>query len=617
MMRAMRRSAKYLMGVLALAFVAWLALDYSGLVGQRTGSVGDVVAKVNGTEIRLQTFNDALRAAQEQRRAAGQQLPYTLEAQRELEDAVFEQLVQQALLQQEYERRGIRVTDEEIRQAARTMPPPEVMEAEIFQTEGEFDISKYQTYLSSVADPQFRLALEQRYRDELPQIKLYRQLVSGVYVSDAELWQRYRDRHDSVTARLVRIVPQTVVADASVPVTDQEIEAYYREHRDEFRQAARAYLSYVAITWEVTADDSAAASERAREIRQSLLEGADFAAVARRESADSASRRGGGDLGWVVRGRTIEAFDSALFALRPGTISEIVTTPFGHHIIRVDSTAGDSVRAHHVLIRIGLAEERLRRFEALADSLDRMAAEQTDPEALDSAATVLDLPVHRVEVEEGRRSVLPQGPVPDAGIWAFGALRGETSHVIEAPNGFYVFRLDSLQAEGVPPLAQIRDQVAPRVRLEKKWEAARRVAAALRDRLTAGASLEAAAQAEGLTVSTAGPFTRIDPAPQLYGEPEVVGAAFGLRVGEVAGPIETDVAVYFVQLTSRHLADRAAWEAQKAVQRQRILQQLRQQRITATLQALRAGADVVDRRREIERAQRELANREPVGPLGF
>lgn len=617
MMRAMRRSAKYLMFILALAFVAWLALDYSGLVGQRTGSVGDVVAKVNGTEIRLQTFNEAVRQAQEQRRAAGQPLPYTLEAQEELRDLVFEQLVQQVLLRQEYERRGISVSAEEIREAARTMPLPELMEAEIFQTEGQFDLTKYQTYLTSVADEPFRLALEQRYRDELPMIELYRQLASGVHVSDSELWQRYRDRHDSVSVRLLRIRPQAVVSDASVPVTDQELEAHYRQHREAFTQPARAYLSYVAINWQVTPDDSAASLERAREVRQSLLDGADFAAVARRESADSTSRREGGDLGWLQRGRTVEPFDRALFDLRPGAISEVVTTPFGYHIVRVDTAAADSVKARHILIPIGLADERLRRVEARADSLDRLAAEQTDGAVLDDAAAALGLELGTLSVAEGGRAMTPAGPVPDASIWAFTARPGETSHVVEAPNGFYVFRLDSLRAEGVPPLAAVANDVTRAVQLEKKREAAREVAAAVRDRLQAGASLEEAAAAEGLTTVATEPFTRVDPPPQLFSEPQVIGAAFGLGVGETAGPIETDGGVYFLELVSRQLAERTEWEAQKGVQRQIVTQQLRQQRITATIQALRSAADVVDRRREIERAQRALADRQPVGPLGF
>ena len=613
MMRSMRRSARYIFWVLAIAFVGWLALDYSGVVSQRSGSVGDIAGKVNGTEIRLETFYDAVRAAHEQRRANGQEAPTTAEGQRELEDQVFEQMVQQILLEQEYRRRNIQVTDDEVRDAAFNAPPPELMQAEQFQTEGQFDIEKYRRFLQAGASPEVRQALEARYREELPRVKLFQQLIAGYVVSDSQLWQMYRDRHDSIAVRLVRVRPEVAVADTAVSVSDADIEAYYREHREDFRQAGQAFLSYVAVPAAITAQDSVVALERAQAVLAEIRGGADFATVASRESADTTSRAEGGLLGWIRRGQTVPPFDSAVFRLRPGVVSDLVATMFGYHVIRVEAVEGDSAEVRHILLRVEIAEDRLFRIESRADSLDRIAAEQTDGELLDTAAAVLGLPVEHAMAREGQRVVLRDGRfMPDAGLWAFEARPTETSTVIEGPGGYYLFRLDSLQPERVPPLTAVRGEVTRQARIEKKAAAARAMADAIAERIRAGVSLTAAAEERGLTVVTTPAFSRLDPAAQLFSRPEVVGTAFGLGVGEVAAPVESGDDFYIVELVTRHLAERSVWELQKEAQRNQVLTQLRQQRISEMMQSLRASADVVDRRREIERVQRELADRQPV-----
>lgn len=229
MMRSMRRSARYIFWVLAIAFVAWLALDYSGVVRQRSSSAG-VAGKVNGTDIRLDRFYEAVNLALEQRRANGQEAPLTVEGRRQLEDQVFDQIVQQILLQQEYKRRKITISDQEIRDAAFNAPPPELMQAEQFQTDGRFDIEKYRRFLQTTST-EYAQALEARYRDELPRIKLFQQLIAGYVVSDSQLWQMYRDGHDSITVRLVRIRPAGVIADADVSVSDAGVATYYRDRK--------------------------------------------------------------------------------------------------------------------------------------------------------------------------------------------------------------------------------------------------------------------------------------------------------------------------------------------------------------------------------------------------
>lgn len=623
MMQTMRASAKWIMGILAVAFVGWMVFDVGMDVGGRgTGvQLTDAVVRVNGTNIDLQTYYAALRDAQERQRQQYGTAPITLEDQRALQDAVMENLIQSVLLQQEFRRRNIGVTEAEIVQAANTAPPPEIMQAPDFQTDGQFDLQKYQRFLATTSDPTFLMALEARYRDDIPRIKLFEQLTADIYVSDAELWQRYRDQHDTVEVRLLEIRPQAVVPDSEVTVTDEDVRRYYRENHTEFERPAVAYMSYVSVSRVPNAADSAAALERAESIKAEIDGGVAFEDVALRESADSTSRMNGGDLGMQANERFVPEFTEAARALRPGDVSDPIQTQYGYHIIQLERRTADSLQARHILIPIELTGEHLDLVDARADTLDLYGAEQTELGALEDVAEMLGAQIAQAApVTEGNRVFAEGQIVPDAGMWAFDALAGETSPVIESDRAFFLFRLDSLQEEGVPALESIQAAVRRAAIDAKKWDRARELADSIAQDLRAGQPLMDAALQNLLNARALGPMTRANPHPALRNAPKVVGAAFGLGVGEASEPIESEVAIYLVEPAAKQLADSAAFAEQLEDQRNRYLQAAQQERIQRFMLSLRSAADVVDRRRDIERLQRELADMEtnnPFNPLGF
>jgi parvulin-like peptidyl-prolyl isomerase len=188
-------------------------------------------------------------------------------------------------------------------------------------------------------------------------------------------------------------------------------------------------------------------------------------------------------------------------------------------------------------------------------------------------------------------------------VWAFEAHVGETSPIIEAKPAYYVFRLDSLVPAGVPPLAEVRADVVARVKLEKQKEIAKRRADSLATSLRGTPNLLAAGAARGLPVERFGPFTRTKPPSYLGQEPLVVGAAFGLRVGERSGVIVGQGGDFIVESLGRKMADSSAWLKQKDVQRNQLLAAVRQARIQQYVDALRAKAKIVDRRKDIFRTQ--------------
>jgi peptidyl-prolyl cis-trans isomerase D len=614
MMRRMRASAKWIMGILAVAFVGWLVFDVGMDVGGRGSSrISDVVARVNGKKIDYQTFYGTVRNAQDQQRQMGNPVN-TLDEIRQLEDQVFESLVQQIALEGEYEKRDIRLTDREVAEAMRSQPLPEFINEPTFQTEGQFDLSKYQRYINN-ADVGFQLSLEARYRQELPQLKLYTQLLSDVFVTDDQLWRMYQDEHDSVTVRLITLLPQTAIGDDEVDVTEDDVAAYFQEHRTDYERPATAYLSYTTVSRIPNAADTAAALQRANDIIAELEEGADFAEVAERESADSTTRDSGGDLGEANRGDHVPAFSDAALALQPGQISQPVLTQFGFHIIRLQSKSGETYHASHILIPIELQGEHLRRVESRGDSLDLYAAEQDDPTALDSAAADMGLAVARAEpLVQGGQLRIGSDLVPDVAVWAFEALEGETSHVIETGRAFYVFRLDRLAPAGVPPLDEVRTRVTSDAVLDAKWDKTQALADTIHSELQAGESYDEIAATHDVPSTELPPFTRLMPNPALYNAPEAVGAAFGLALGRTSGPIRTDQAIFFVRPISRQTADSTAFAEDKDEFRERVLASMRQARIRLTLASIRANADVTDLRREVAQALRSAPQ---GGPLGF
>src|SRR5204863_4428915 len=101
----------------------------------------------------------------------------------QLENQAFEELVTNILMQQEYTRRHIRISDQEIRDAARMYPPNDVMQNPDLQTDGRFDPAKWERFLAS---PAVRaqgglLQLQRYYENELPKMKFFQQLAGDVF----------------------------------------------------------------------------------------------------------------------------------------------------------------------------------------------------------------------------------------------------------------------------------------------------------------------------------------------------------------------------------------------------------------------------------------------------
>src|SRR6266571_3705245 len=602
MLRSLRSSAKYIAIVfVTIPFVLWLA---TAQVSSILGPSGNVVLRVNGKEFQVNEYQQRVQIASEQYRQQNGTAPLTREEDQQIQNQVINQMIQDALLQQEYDRLGIRVSAEEIIDMAHNSPPPEVMRDPQFQTDSQFDIRKWQQFLATTSDRNLLAQIEGIYREQIPRIKLAQYLTSDVYISDAKLWRIYKDQHDSVRIASLAVWPATI-PDTST-INDAELSAYIKKHPDDFKRPGVAYVRFLTVPRTPSPADSAAARARVARVRSELARGAKFEDVARRESSDSTSGQRGGDLGWIKKNETgyVEPFMQAVRALKHGQLSAPVATQFGYHLIRIYQVKGDSVKLRHILIPVALQGAHLDQVEARADTLERLAAERSDPTTLDTVARRLKLQVSpEYRVAENQGFMLGDYRIPDVSVWAFETPVGEKSTVIDGEAGYYVFRLDSVTTAGAPPLAQIRAQVTDVVRVEKLKSVARHRADSLAALLRGIPDLAAAAAAHGLQVQRLGPFTRMRPPRDLTGEAVVVGTAFGLRVGERSGVVEGAGAYFILESLGRKFADSTAWLAQKEVQRTQLRQALQQARIQQYLEGVRAKAKVVDRRKDLFKSQ--------------
>jgi len=599
----MRSAAKYIWWFAAFSFVGvFLFTESSGLLGRGSITPTTAVAVVNGHKI---LYNDYRQRSetdiQNQQQAGGGAL--TEDDKRRIQNATFNQMVMDVLLQQQYERRGIVVTNEEIQQYAKFAPPPWIQSAPELQTEGQFDMQKYQRLLASSYAKQSGLLanLEQYYRSEIPRRKLLDQIASGIFVTDAELWRIWRDQHDSAQVSFVAFRPQP---DTSSKISDADLRAYFDKHAEQFRRPGRAVLTVVEIPRVVTAADSAAVRAHAVALRNEILGGAKFEDVAKRESADTVSGSKGGDLGRGTKGRFVAPFEQAAYALKVGEISQPVLTQFGYHIIRLDERKGDTVALRHILLRVQPSDSNEAKIDRQADELAKVAASSEQGAKLDTAAKRLGLKEITVVALEDEPASHDGQTIPSVSAWAFdGAHPGETSELFDDESGYYLARLDSLSESGDPKFENVKALVRQDVARDRALEGAMPAAQKLAD-AAATSGLEAAAAQQKLEVQHSPVFTRGTFVPGLGQFNEAIGTAFGLPVQAVSAPVRTTDGLFVLRVDRRVQADSAAWLKQVQAQRQARMQQLQQQRVQMYLADVRQSAKIDDRRKQLNATAR-------------
>ncbi len=181
-----------------------------------------------------------------------------------------------------------------------------------------------------------------------------------------------REFRDEIRNRLlVEKVQQEFVQ--KITITRPEIEQFYATMKDslpEMREMVN--ISHILMNIKARGKAKEEALKKIQEIRQKILNGSDFAAMARLYSEDPGSASKGGELGFIKRGDFVKEFEAVAFNLKPGEVSDVVETRFGLHIIQLIEKRGEKINVRHILIRLKPTEsdaEETRAFlETIRDS---------------------------------------------------------------------------------------------------------------------------------------------------------------------------------------------------------------------------------------------------------
>jgi hypothetical protein len=228
------------------------------------------------------------------------------------------------------------------------------------------------------------------------------------------------------------------------------------ERRGELDTPEQVRARHILVAVDAAADPAAKAAARAKiEAAKKRIEaGEDFAAVAREMSDDPGSKQNGGDLGFFKRGAMVKPFEEAAFSLEPGKLSDVVETPFGYHLIRVEEKkAAAQLPYSEASARVA---QELARIDAAA------AAAKADAEAisaavkagksLEDAARERGAPILRPAAFPRRADgFIPElGPAPDLMTAAFTLTK-------ERPSDGKIYSL----GENVFALVQLVDKKTP------------------------------------------------------------------------------------------------------------------------------------------------------------
>jgi peptidyl-prolyl cis-trans isomerase D len=589
-MRRFRKSLQIGLLVIIAAFVA--SLFVFGATGSKFGGgeTRDSVATVNGETIPIERFQRRYQSYLEAYAQIYRDRFSTEMAERlGLPQQVLGDLVQEALIVQRATAEGLSVSDEELNARIHAIP--------LFQENGRFVLKRYQEMLKRRGYTP--AAFESEIRREMTRAKVETAVRNGVKVSDSELEQAFRLRREEVRAAwaLVEVAPIVAGANATdeelttylaqhpdefrqpdrrrvqyvtltpkdfaTPVTDADVEKFYKEHQSEYETPRQVRASHVLIRVPETGGSEGEDKARAKvaDVIRRAKAGADFGKLAQEVSEDTATAPRGGDLGLVGQGEMVPQFEQALFALKKGEVSpEPVRTPFGFHAIKVvdiQEASRKPVKEVAPQIKSRLAAESGERVaKAKAEELrgPLQAAKDFMAEAKTLGLAPIETTMAKIERVSGMAA---PDPLEDA---AFSLSVGGVSAPITTPVGVVILKTTEVIPAGVPPLAEVRDKVAAAVKRQKAETVALERAKQIATDAQAGDFAAAAKKAGAVTGETAR-FSRSKPAEKLPGDAML--AALSTQAGQLSAPVKAPQGVYVVKVLERVPPDMGGLAAER------------------------------------------------------
>ncbi len=553
---------KIAFGLIILSFV----IGYTMLTAPTDSGVtqgSDVAARVNGYDISYTAYQSSYSNLYNLYQSIYQgNFDAEAEKQLNLPKQAMIQLVNELLLVQEADRLGLSVSKDELVAA--------IAQYDAFKENGVFNRARYLQALKyqRMTPEQFESAQERQLLTE----KVRKQLQQGINVSEEELKTAFHKENDKINLNYCWLTPALV--ETKIKVTDEGLAEFFEQNKEQFRLSEKISLRYLQfdparyekeianytdeeleryhrrnldlfetkeqvkaahILLRVAEDTSDEIRGKRRDLATELLkqlkEGADFAQLAKTHSDDKGTAKNGGDLGYFGRGIMVASFEAAAFNLQPGQLSEIVETPFGYHIIRVDELSEAGVKPLVDVIdevKAGLLVEKSRQY-AYEKAMDAYNINRKTGD-LDAAATNNDLGVKETGLFERDGAIDGIGKVPTVSQAAFSLKANELARPVQTTQGVLLFTLKERQESRLPELNEVKASVEMAYRANQAQTFAKELADQLLAKAQELKSLRKAAASLKVSVDESGEFPSSfgDFIPKIGNTPELAKEAFTL-----------------------------------------------------------------------------------------
>jgi peptidyl-prolyl cis-trans isomerase D len=556
--------------------IAVFAMSFFGIENYFVSRTETFVAKVGKTEIGQQQYQDATnRIRQQQRAQLGDKFDPTVFDKPDFKNKLLDQMIGQQLLLQANDDLGMRVSDESLRETIAAMPA--------FQVDGKFNGDMYRAQLAAAGmTPDM---YQDSVRNSLQSTLLPDAISGSTIVTNADI-DRYMQLQ--LQRRNIRyfVLPRPVPADSQV--TDAQVQDYYKAHQADYMNPEQVSLKYIEVNATDLKPDTQPPSDdelkkryqdeitrfgmpEEREVshilinvpknatpaqQKAALDKADkiaaeatpdnFAKLAQQDSDDLGSKLQGGDLGWLQKGVTNAAFESAMFSLQKGQISKPVLSDEGYHIIYLrDVHSGQTKPFEQVrdqLIKEATASDHDRLYNDTAGKMTDLTSQ--NPGSLDPAAQALSLQVKETPLfsRDGGQGVAANPKVVAAAFSNDLLTSGNNSNLIDlGKSDSVVVRVDKHIPASPKAIAEVHDAIVKKILDQRIADTAHQKADVLVDRLSKGEDMTTIATAEHADLKTANDVERVQqdvpqeiltqafmtPHPTADGKPQYADVALG------------------------------------------------------------------------------------------
>ncbi|WP_153111441.1 SurA N-terminal domain-containing protein [Propionivibrio limicola] len=497
-----KKIVQIFLGLITLPFAFWGVDSYV-----RNAGVGDDIAKVGGTKISVQQFEQALRERQDQmRQTYGASFKPEMMNVPEVRLGILNSMIDQRLFMLEAEKKKLYVQDGALRDVISKIPA--------LQEDGKFSMERYESALRSqgMSQPQFEAKLRQdlmlqqligavadsafvstsqseamlRLQAEERQFGEFRvsaaQFADKVSIEQAAVQKFYDDNKSKFE------VPEQVKAEFAVlsldallkqaTVSEAELKSWYESHKDKFAQPEERRASHILILANGESDKAKAKEKAESLLKQVQAAPAKFAELARQSSQDPGSAQKGGDLGFFGRGMMVKPFEDTVFAQKEGDISGVVESEFGYHIIKLTGIKAAKVRPmEDVRSEIEAELKRqtaTRKFAEAAEAFSNMVYEQS--ESLQPAADQFKLTLQKsgwIQKDSAPQAMAALGPLANekvlSALFSQDALKDKrnTEAVEIAPNTLLAARVVEHVPASVKPFETVKADVEKLLRAQE------------------------------------------------------------------------------------------------------------------------------------------------------